>query len=637
MFLHRQLLTCSRITRELRGKANFGSKNRLAHKRPICKPLSPHALPHELQNIRFHNSKKPERHALSERHLDQYYPKPTFRFTAFVLRHSSFVISLIFALPVTPASARTWSSTSGSYTVEAEFIELKDDGTVVLKTQAGKTIEVSLAKLSTADQEFARSQGSKKMPAPAAPEPLKSPDDIESEAAKSRTAKDAVLVYKFYLAKPNLTPDQRAAAEARLKEWKKRAGDDLVRIGRQWVSKAEAEKIRRQAEAKIAQAVEYLRLKNEQLAEKTLEEASRMDPDSIQADFLMGVVYGTSKNDKKAQQHFEKCLKREPGNASVMNNLAVSLAGQKKFSEAARHWKAAAAKAPKMPALSQNIGSLITLSGTKQAKLPQKTLDDLSQLYDELINTHKNPRPSQVAFVYTPPYGAEFGGDRRSGEGAPRGDSVVVSSGSGFVVHPHIILTNRHVIDKASGLLVLNPKDPNGEPLPAELIATAEGLDLALIRCEGLDAPAVPLVDKLPPRGSDIMVLGYPLGPEFGTALKSTRGSMVAMPDASVDNMCLYDAVTNPGNSGGPLCDKTARVAAVVRAVTGSVGGNYGAAIPIASAMPFLRSHIPQLAETSTDAQELDWPGVDAKIAPSTVLILKKESPRTELGIGGKR
>jgi S1-C subfamily serine protease len=554
---------------------------------------------------------------------------------------SLFLAILAFLLVATTTTrtvhARTWSSATGSYTVEADFVDLKDDGTVVLKTKAGKTIEVSLAKLSTADQAFARSQGSKKMPAPVAPEQPKSADDIEAEAAKSRTAKEAVLVYKFYLAKPNLTPEERTAAEARLKEWKKRADEDLVRIGRQWVTKAEAEKIRKQTEGKIAQAVEYLRLKNEQLAEKTLEEASRMDPDSIQADFLMGVVYGTNKNDKKAQQHFEKCLKREPDNASVMNNLAVSLAGQKKFSEAARQWKAAAAKAPKMPALSQNIGSLITLAGTKQAKLPQKTLDDLSELYEDLVNKHGNPRPSQVAFVYTPPYGAEFGGDRQRGEAAPRGDSVVVSSGSGFVVHPHIILTNRHVIDKASGLLVLNPKNPKGEPLPAELIATADGLDLALIRCDALDAPAVPLSEKLPPRGSDIMVLGYPLGPEFGTALKSTRGSMVAMPDASVDNMCLYDAVTNPGNSGGPLCDKSARVAAVVRAVTGSVGGNYGAAIPIASAMPFLKSHIPDLADSADEAKELDWPGVDAKVAPSTVLILKKESVRSELGIGGKR
>jgi S1-C subfamily serine protease len=193
------------------------------------------------------------------------------------------------------------------------------------------------------------------------------------------------------------------------------------------------------------------------------------------------------------------------------------------------------------------------------------------------------------------------------------------------------------VVEHASGLLVLNPKNPGGETLAAELIAISDKVDLALIRCDALDAPAVPLVESLPPRGSDIMVLGYPLGPEFGKSLKSTRGSMVAMPDASVDNMCLYDAVTNPGNSGGPLCDKKARVAAVVRAVTGSVGGSYGAAIPIAEAMPFLRSYLPDLDTASGEWKELDWPGVDAKVAPSTVLILKKEDVRSDLGVGGRR
>src|SRR5262249_14880777 len=202
---------------------------------------------------------------------------------------------------------------------------------------------------------------------------------------------------------------------------------------------------------------------------------------------------------------------------------------------------------------------------------------------------------------------------------AGKKESVVVSSGSGFVVHPHVILTNRHVVKGASGLLVLDPKNPKSAPLPAEIIAIAADLDLALVRCNTIDAPAVQVVEKLPPRGSDIMVLGYPLGPEFGTALKSTRGAMVAMPDASLDNMCLFDAVTNPGNSGGPLCDRVGRVAGVVRAVTGSVGGSYGAAIPIANAIPFIRKHVPELAPSVADAKELDWPGVDAKVSPSTV------------------
>ena len=53
--------------------------------------------------------------------------------------------------------------------------------------------------------------------------------------------------------------------------------------------------------------------------------------------------------------------------------------------------------------------------------------------------------------------------------------------------------------------------------------------------------------------------------------------------------------------------------------------------------MPFLRLHIPDLDAASSEAKELDWPGVDAKVAPSTVLILKKEDVRADLGVGGRR
>jgi S1-C subfamily serine protease len=542
---------------------------------------------------------------------------------------------------------RTWSSASGTYKAEAELIELKSDGTVVLKKKDGTVIQVPLSKLSAVDQQYLRSKSAtipqsdsnSTTTSAGSAEPPKRPEEVENEALQCRTTKEAVLVYTFYLSKPNLSPQQRAAAQASLEAWKKKAADGLVRLGKDWMKEKEAEAIRTKADEKIENAMELLRLGNGDLSRRSLEEASQLDPDSIKADFMMGVVYGLiADNDKKAQLHFERCLKRDPGNVSVLNNLAVSLVFQKKYGPAVQHWKTAAASAPKMRGLAQNIGSLIAMAGAGQARLPDKTMQELAQIYDDLINKHGNPRPAAVGFVYLPPYGSGWEADDGRPRSGGRKESVVVSSGSGFVVHPHVILTNRHVVEGASGLLVLDPKNSKAEPIAAELIAISDELDLALVRCNGLDAPPVRIVEKLPPRGSDIMVLGYPLGPSFGTTLKSTRGSMVAMPDPTLDNMCLYDAITNPGNSGGPLCDKTGRVAAVVRAVTGHVGGSYGAAIPVANAVPFVRQHVPTFAVSTAVADELDWPAVDALVAPSTVLILTKEDLHTDTGVGeGKR
>ena len=281
-----------------------------------------------------------------------------------------------------------------------------------------------------------------------------------------------------------------------------------------------------------------------------------------------------------------------------------------------------------MKALSQNIGSLITMAGTNQAKLPAKTLSDLSQVYEELITTHGNPRPTKIGFVYTPPYGSDWtsGKDKR-GSGGGKSESVVVGSGSGFVVHPHVILTNRHVIEHASGLLVLDPKNSKAEPLAAELIAIADGKDLALVRCNKLDAPPVRLVDKLPPRGTDIMVLGYPLGPSFGTALKSTRGSMVAMPDAhgrqhvpvrraDQPRQQRRTAVRQVGPRRGGRAGRDRRRGRHLR--RGDPDCRRDSLRPQARARPGRQP----LAE----AKELDWPAVDALVSPSTVLILKKEN-----------
>src|SRR4051812_19952810 len=138
------------------------------------------------------------------------------------------------------AEMRTWTSASGSHTTEAEFVELKDDGNVVLKTKAGKTVHVPLSKLSETDQAYAWARGATVAKPLAARDEVtaKKVEEVEAEAMQCRTAKEAVLRYKFYLSKKNLTAEQRATAEAKLAEWKKKADDDLVRLGKQWMAKS---------------------------------------------------------------------------------------------------------------------------------------------------------------------------------------------------------------------------------------------------------------------------------------------------------------------------------------------------------------------------------------------------------------
>src|SRR5437868_4063798 len=90
-------------------------------------------------------------------------------------------LALLIVTAASAAETRTWSSASGSYKKEAELVELKDDGTVVLKTKSGKTISVAISKLSDADQAYARSRSATKPPGEKA-EAAKTPDEVEAEA-----------------------------------------------------------------------------------------------------------------------------------------------------------------------------------------------------------------------------------------------------------------------------------------------------------------------------------------------------------------------------------------------------------------------------------------------------------------------
>ena len=63
------------------------------------------------------------------------------------------LISMAFA---TPAVAQSWTSANGKHTIEAEFVQQKDDKVQLKKESNGKLIWVELKKLSKDDQERAK-------------------------------------------------------------------------------------------------------------------------------------------------------------------------------------------------------------------------------------------------------------------------------------------------------------------------------------------------------------------------------------------------------------------------------------------------------------------------------------------------
>ncbi len=164
---------------------------------------------------------------------------------------------------------------------------------------------------------------------------------------------------------------------------------------------------------------------------------------------------------------------------------------------------------------------------------------------------------------------AMFGGPRRW-------DSL----GSGFVVDAAqgLVVTNAHVVGDATEILVM---DHLGRVYDAQLVGADRGIDLALVRVQGMDLPEVRLGSSWGLRvGEDVFTVGNP----YGHGHSVTRGILSARARSlgrdEFDLFLQTDAAINPGNSGGPLFDAKGRVVGVNTAIDGR-GESLGFAMPV--------------------------------------------------------
>jgi serine protease Do len=168
------------------------------------------------------------------------------------------------------------------------------------------------------------------------------------------------------------------------------------------------------------------------------------------------------------------------------------------------------------------------------------------------------------------------------------------SLGSGFIVHPSgYVVTNNHVIERARKITVeLN----DGRKLPAELISSDAGADLAILKISDPKGfPTVPLGDSsdLMP-GEPVIAVGNPMGYSHSVStgivsaikrdLKDEQGNTV------MSDLIQTDAAINPGNSGGPLLNAYGQVIGINTAIRGDAQ-NIGFAIQVNK----LRDLIPDL------------------------------------------
>jgi len=172
-------------------------------------------------------------------------------------------------------------------------------------------------------------------------------------------------------------------------------------------------------------------------------------------------------------------------------------------------------------------------------------------------------------------------------------------SGSGFIYDPNgFILTNRHVVESATGLnVVLN----DGREFRGTVYGIDSLTDLAIVTIDATDLPFAPIgsSEALEP-GQLAIAIGNPLGNyenTVTTGVVSGIGRQITASNAlqnSSDvlrNLIQTDAAINPGNSGGPLVNSAGQVIGVNTAVSENAQG-LGFSIPIDVARPIMEQAV---------------------------------------------
>lgn len=231
---------------------------------------------------------------------------------------------------------------------------------------------------------------------------------------------------------------------------------------------------------------------------------------------------------------------------------------------------AAAAAVPAQPvdltyAAEKSLPSVVHILSTKNSKVQTVEVenDPFSDFFSDPFGFFGNPQGN--------------GGKQRRSVRTPKQQG----SGSGVIISADgYIVTNNHVVADADELTVtLN----DNKEYSARIIGTDKASDLALIKIDGKNLPAITIANSDDIKvGEWVLAMGNPFNLTNTVTAGIVSAKARSLYQNGVESFIQTDAAINPGNSGGALVNTRGEligINAMLYSQTGSFSG-YGFAIP---------------------------------------------------------
>ena len=228
---------------------------------------------------------------------------------------------------------------------------------------------------------------------------------------------------------------------------------------------------------------------------------------------------------------------------------------------------------------------ILASSSSLYAQLP----DNISELVDQsapaVVNiTAKKEISQRSSFGYggIPDEMLERFGIPRDFREMPQQRRESVSFGSGFILKNNYILTNFHVVEDATEVVV---SLSDRREFKAEVVGVDPLSDLAVLEVDGKDLPAVNVgnSDKLNV-GDWVIAIGSPFSFDFSVTAGIVSAKGRSIQNNNIGNYVPFlqtDVAINPGNSGGPLFNLDGDVVGINSQIYSRSGGYQGLAFAI--------------------------------------------------------